>query len=76
MKIRQWDDKRPAVFGTLPSIDGYLVIANDTGREVEVCANLSEATGIAADLNAAAKQGPAALARALKAPWEIEHTVR
>lgn len=67
MNVRSWDSKRPAVFGTLPSIDGYLVIANDTGREVEVCRNLSEATGIAQDLNAAAKAGPRALAHALKA---------
>jgi hypothetical protein len=64
--LRQWD-KGPAVFGTLPSIDGYLVIANDTGREVQVCDNLSEATGVAEHLNAIAKNGPKALAIALKA---------
>jgi hypothetical protein len=54
-------------FGTLPTIDGYDVIALDTGRPLDHRETLQEANGVAFHLNEAAKNGPKALARALKA---------
>jgi hypothetical protein len=58
-------DLRPNPFSTLQAIDGYLVIATDTGREVERRESRAQANGVAVHLNQAAKAGPRALAAAL-----------
>jgi hypothetical protein len=56
----------PATFGTLPAIDGYQVIAEDTGRPVAHRETLQSANGVAFRLNNIAASGSArALATAL-----------
>ena len=44
-------DARPRPFTTLPTIDGYDVIASDTGRPVDHRDTLREANGVAYRLN-------------------------
>lgn len=55
------------MFGTNPCIDGYEVVANDTGHAVAVRASLASANGVAFNLNQAAANGQKALAAALTA---------
>lgn len=56
-------DARP--FGTNPAIDGYEVVANDTGRPVAHRDSLQSANGVAFVLNDAAAHGQKALLNAL-----------
>lgn len=49
-------DARPRPFSTLPCIDGYDVIATDTGRPVDHRATLREANGVAYRLNNIAQE--------------------
>lgn len=61
-------DRMEALFGYGPTIDGFEVIALDTGRPVsEPYETRQQANGRAQHLNAVAKNGTAALARALRA---------
>jgi hypothetical protein len=53
-------------FTVLTCIDGFEVIDSD-GRAVDHRSTLQSANGVAFNLNNAAKNGPRALARALKA---------
>jgi hypothetical protein len=53
-------------FGTLRTIDGYDVIATDSGRAVAHRATHASANGVAFVLNDAAAGGAKALARAFK----------
>lgn len=52
-------------FEVLPCIDGYEVVAVDTGRPVDHRDTRKEASGVAYNLNCAASAGPRALASAL-----------
>jgi hypothetical protein len=52
-------------FGTNPTIAGYEVVANDTGRPVAERDTLKAANGVAFVLNGAAAQGQKALIGAL-----------
>ena len=57
----------PPVFGYLPTLEGYEVVALDTGRPMGFERETRrEANGIAQSLNASARMGPQALARALR----------
>lgn len=58
--------KEPQRFTTLPCIDGHEVIDRD-GRAVDWRPTKRSANGVAYVLNNAAKNGPDALARALRA---------
>lgn len=59
---------RPRPFTIGPTLDGYEVIAIDTGRPVsESGLTPQQANGKAQHLNNAAANGPRALARALRA---------
>lgn len=66
---QRFDGPRPfrKVFTTLPTIEGFEVIAIDTGRPVAHRETLKSATGTAYRYNLAANQGPKALARVLRA---------
>lgn len=60
--------RRPAQFGYGQTIDGFEVVALDTGRPVsEPVETAQQANGKAQFLNAAAVNGSRALARALRA---------
>lgn len=65
MTVADWPTGNDRPFGTLPSMDGVLVIANDTGREVARRETLHSASGVAWKLNQAAQAGPKALASTL-----------
>lgn len=54
-------------FTCLPTIGGYDVVADDTGRPVAHRATHASANGVAFVLNDAARGGPKALVRAFKA---------
>ncbi len=54
-------------FGILPTINGYDVIALDTGHPVDHRESAQSANGVAYRLNNAALAGPKALANALGA---------
>lgn len=60
-------EPRPRPFGTLPTIDGYDVIALDTGRQVAHRDTLASANGTAQKLNNAFQAGPKAFAAAMGA---------
>jgi hypothetical protein len=61
-------DARPApTFSVAPTIDGYEVIENTTGRPLDTRETREAAQGFAYVLNQAAKNSPKALARVLKA---------
>lgn len=57
------DRSRP--FGVLPTIDGFDVIALDSGRPVDHRDTRQSANGVAYKLNNAAQNGPRALIREL-----------
>lgn len=58
------DTRKVARFGTLPTIEGYEVISEDTGRPVAHRPSLRSASGVAFVLNGAAAHGPRALSAA------------
>lgn len=60
------DTKREAAFGILPTLDGWEVIANDTGHPVAVRETAQSANGTAFVLNDALRDGPRALSRAMR----------
>jgi hypothetical protein len=67
MKFGAQQPRRERPFGILPCIDGYDVIALDTGRPVAHKDSAQSANGTAFRLNNAAQAGPKALAAALGA---------
>lgn len=58
--------RRAPSFGILTTIDGFEVIAEDTGRPVAVRDTAMSANGTAQVLNLAARGGPEDLRRAFK----------
>ncbi len=61
-------DMRPALFAAQTVIDGFVVIATDTGRQVTASYPFEwEATAAAEALDRAAEDGPKSLAKALAA---------
>lgn len=60
------DTRDDPPFGTLPTIGGYDVIANDTGRPVAHRDTHQSANGVAFVLNNAARGGVKALAQAFQ----------
>jgi ribosomal protein S7 len=63
------DTRKRAIptFSVAPTIDGFEVIDNATGRPLDTRPTRASAQGFAYILNGAAARGPKALARALKA---------